>query len=49
MRLGVAGNPIAHSLSPDIHYAFAKSLGIEITYERYLFAHEGFEHEAGPV
>jgi len=46
VRLGVAGNPIAHSLSPDIHYAFAKSLGIEITYERYLFAHEGFEHEA---
>ena len=34
-RLGVAGNPIAHSLSPDIHQAFAVSLGDDVVYERY--------------
>ena len=49
MRLGVAGNPIAHSLSPDIHHAFAKSLGIEIVYERYLFAEGRFEGQAQAV
>ena len=48
-RLGVAGNPIAHSLSPEIHTAFAKSLGIEIVYERYLFAEDRFNHEAQSV
>ena len=45
-RFGVAGNPIAHSLSPDIHDAFAKSLGIGMVYERYLFAEDQFTHEA---
>ena len=48
-RFGVAGNPIAHSLSPDIHTAFAKSLGIEIVYERYLFAEDRFNREAQSV
>ena len=41
-RLGVAGNPIAHSLSPDIHQAFAASLGHDVVYERYLFDREDF-------
>ena len=40
--LGVAGNPIAHSLSPDIHQAFAASLGHDIVYQRYLFDRGGF-------
>lgn len=45
-RFGVVGNPIAHSLSPDIHDAFAKSLGIEMAYERYLLPEERFKDEA---
>ncbi|MGV6826083.1 MAG: shikimate dehydrogenase [bacterium] len=32
----VIGNPIAHSKSPEIHAAFAKSLGHDISYERIL-------------
>ncbi len=46
IRLGVAGNPVAHSLSPDIHSAFAASLGLEIDYQRYLFPEDGFQREA---
>ena len=45
-RFGVVGNPIAHSLSPDIHDAFAKSLGIEMAYERYLLPEERFKDGA---
>ena len=39
-RFGVIGNPIAHSLSPEIHLAFAAECGIDIRYER-LLADEG--------
>lgn len=45
LRFGVAGNPIAHSLSPDIHSAFAKSLGIDMVYERYLLPEDRFEQQ----
>ena len=45
-RLGVAGNPIAHSLSPDIHHAFAASLGHDVVYERYLFDQDDFRRGA---
>ena len=41
--LGVAGNPIAHSLSPDIHNRFARSLGSEVDYQRLCFALDGFK------
>lgn len=41
-QLGVAGNPIAHSLSPDIHQAFAASLGHDVVYQRYLFDRDDF-------
>lgn len=41
-RLGVAGNPIGHSLSPDIHQAFATSLGHDVVYQRYLFDRDDF-------
>ena len=41
--LGVAGNPIAHSLSPDIHNRFARSLGSEVDYQRLCFPLDGFK------
>lgn len=33
-RFIVIGNPINHSKSPDIHHAFAKSIGLDICYQR---------------
>jgi len=35
-RYVVIGNPIAHSLSPDIHAVFAREMGERISYERML-------------
>ena len=35
-RYGVMGNPIAHSLSPQIHQAFAKEMSLELHYEKIL-------------
>ena len=43
VSLGVAGNPIAHSLSPDIHCGFARSLGNEVEYQRLCFPLDGFK------
>jgi shikimate dehydrogenase len=53
-RYAVVGNPIAHSKSPQIHEAFARSTNQALTYERILapiggFAEvaEGFAREGG--
>ncbi len=35
-KLAVLGNPIAHSLSPVIHEAFARQAGLDIRYEKVL-------------
>jgi shikimate dehydrogenase len=42
-RYGVMGNPIAHSLSPTIHRAFAEQTGQTLTSERIQVAPENFE------
>lgn len=46
MHFAVIGNPIAHSLSPEIHLAFAKEVGLEINYDRILSATDDFQTTA---
>ena len=36
MKLGVIGNPINHSKSPEIHKIFANQFNLEIAFEKYL-------------
>ena len=42
LRYGVIGHPVAHSLSPAIHAAFARQVGIAIDYRRILAPLDGF-------
>lgn len=46
-RLAVFGNPVAHSLSPEIHQMFAESAGISMTYEKILVPLGEFKEAAG--
>jgi len=41
-RYAVIGNPVAHSKSPQIQAAFARSIGADMTYERLLAPLDGF-------
>lgn len=41
-RYAVIGNPVAHSLSPEIHAAFARMTGQSMRYERLLAPLQGF-------
>lgn len=45
-RLEVVGNPIAHSLSPMIHQAFAQQFGRDIDYVKQEVALDGFHAHA---
>jgi shikimate dehydrogenase len=42
----VIGNPVEHSLSPEIHAEFARATGEDITYTRILAPLEGFREVA---
>lgn len=46
MKFAVIGNPITHSLSPEIHQAFAASLDIELTYTKLFADHDKFDNVA---
>lgn len=36
IRYAVIGNPVEHSRSPEIHHAFAKQEGVDVSYEKLL-------------
>ena len=46
VKLAVFGNPIEHSLSPQIHRLFGESAGIDLSYEKQLVPLDGFADAA---
>lgn len=48
-KLGVMGNPIGHSLSPEIHLMFAKQFGDEISYDKVEIPLGEFESAIGEM
>lgn len=48
-KLGVVGNPIGHSLSPEIHLMFAQQFGDEISYDKVEIPFGEFESAIGEM
>lgn len=48
-KLGVVGNPIAHSLSPQIHTLFAQQFGDKVSYEKIEIPLGEFESAVGEL
>ena len=46
-RYAVVGNPVGHSLSPEIHRAFAAETGDRLRYDKRLAPVDGFAKSAG--
>lgn len=46
LRYAVIGNPVAHSLSPEIHHAFAEQTGERLRYEKLPAPAGGFRETA---
>lgn len=42
LRYGVIGNPISHSLSPQLHQQFAKQFSLDISYGKICSSKKGF-------
>ncbi|GAA0207480.1 shikimate dehydrogenase [Kangiella japonica] len=42
LRYGVVGNPISHSMSPQLHQQFAEQTGLDIVYSKYCPSTKGF-------
>ncbi|MEB3768168.1 shikimate dehydrogenase [Acinetobacter sp. MD2] len=42
-HFAVVGHPIEHSRSPELHHAFAKKMGLELSYQRRLAPLDGFQ------
>lgn len=49
IRLAVFGNPVAHSLSPAIHRAFAQQCGLDIDYQAIEASDETFPDEVNSL
>ena len=49
LALGILGSTLKHSLSPQIHAAAIKFVGLDAEYEKYEVLEENFEHEIRPL